>query len=52
MKVKCVHCSYEVDAGCFNLMMFHLKDTHPMELALLIMSKFTISESQATKEGT
>lgn len=48
MKAKCVYCGYEVEATSGSLMLHHLKETHPNELAKLVMSKFTLLELDAS----
>lgn len=43
-QATCMHCTYTTSMGDVAGMYFHLKEKHPFEFAMLILSKFVVTE--------
>ena len=41
-EAKCEYCDYTVEVTSVNLMLAHLKEKHPYDLAMLLFSKFAL----------
>jgi hypothetical protein len=44
-QATCMHCTYTTSMGDVAGMYFHLKEKHPFEFAMLILSKFVVTET-------